>query len=121
MDNAGRLRGFVSFIICPGPDFLGTGGKECFQIQKGIGAFYQPDYSRFLKSDLFQEHLPFFIAFQFGDFRFDFCGDDQNLGILFLHRLANLFYIGIPVLCAVLIYITYVHHRLIGKQEKFFG
>ena len=118
MDDTCRLRGFHAAHVCPGPRLVGARGEERFEVQQFVGRFYQACHARFLKAEVFEEHLPLLVAFQFGDVGLRRCCDDEHFGFLAGDGRLHRFGIGIARHGAFLVHVADVEHRFVGQQVE---
>ena len=76
----GALRGFPAFAVGPCLYFHFAGGDEGFEVQQAVDSFNQPVATAFFQAEVFEEHLLFFVSFQFGDVGFGLC-EAGKLGV----------------------------------------
>ena len=74
MDNTGTLRCFSSGFEGPSPHLVGTGGKECTEVQQRICRFDKAVDATLLQAYFFEEHLSLFVSLEFGNLAFNLRG-----------------------------------------------
>ena len=88
------------------------------KVEQFVGRFDEPRHARLLQADLFEEHLPLVVLFQFGDVGFGRCGDHQHfcpfVGDGGAHRLG----VGVARRGAPFVDVADVEHRFVGQQVE---
>ena len=121
MDNTGALRGFPAFAIGPCFYFHFAGGDERFEVQQAVDGFNQSVAAAFFQAEVFEEHLLFFVSFQFGNVGLGLCGDDDELGVFAFDGFAHLLYVLVAVGGAGVVHVADVEHRFRCEQEHLLG
>ncbi len=121
MDNAGALRRFPALAIGPCFYFHLSGSDEGFEVQQAVDSFNQTVAAAFFQSQVFEEHLLFFVCLQFGDVGLGLGGDDDEFRILALDGFTHLLYVLVAAGGTDVIHVADVEHRLGSKQEHLLG
>ena len=117
MDNTSTLRSLPTLAISPSLHFHFTSSDEGFQVQKLVDSLDEAVATRFLQAHIFEEHLLFFVAFEFSDVGFCLSADNEEFSIFILDSFANSFYVRVTISSRSIVYVTYIENRL-GSQEE---
>lgn len=112
MDNAGTLRCFPATVIGPSLHFHFAGRDEGFEFEHFVGRFDESVASALFEANVLQEHLSFFVGFEFGNVGFSLCSKHKHFGAFVLYGFAYAFHIFIARGSRCLVDVAHVEHGL---------
>ena len=95
MDHSRGLRCGIATAEGPCADLLLARREVGLKIEQRVGLANQFRNASLLQAQVFEEHGPFFVGFQFSDVCFDGSADHHDGSAFSLCRLSNLFDVSI--------------------------
>ena len=105
-------------MVCPCLHFHLACGDEGLEIEQRVSLLDETVDATLLESELFEKHLLVFIRLEFSNVLFGLCSNHHSLSAFLLGEFLNFSCELIAALCARLIDVAHIEHRLGGEQKE---